>query len=168
MTALLPAHAAAQEGSRIWRSLDASKLPEVHVLDGTGTEIRGRLLSIEPSSLVLLVDGVERRFDARDIRRIDRRGDSLRNGTLIGATLGAILGVLGAGMSDCPQSSDDAGCPGLRVAMFLTNVAVWTSCGTAIDAAIQGRTRIYPAASPSGAARRTTRSLPALGLTLRW
>jgi hypothetical protein len=168
LTTLLPVHSAAQDRSRIWPFLDASKLPELQVLDATGAETRGRLLSIDSSSLVLLVDGVERRFDARDVRRIDRRGDSLRNGAVIGATLGIVVGALGAGMSDCPQGRIDAGCPGLRVAMFLTNVALWTSGGTALDAAIQGTTTIYPAQGRSDAARPAPRSRPSLRLTLRW
>lgn len=166
--AVLPTQASAQEGSRVWPSLDTSGLPTVYVREHTGIETAGRLLSIDPASLVILADGAERRFEAGQVRQIDRRGDSLRNGALIGATIGMVLGALAAGVSDCPDPRPGGGCPGTRVAMFATSTAVWTSIGTAIDAAIPGRTTIYVATSPRRLSVTAAVSRSAAGLQVGW
>jgi hypothetical protein len=92
---------------------------------------------------MLLVDGAGRRFAISDVARIQKR-DSLKNGTLIGAAVGAIMGLIAAGISDCP--GDPGGtCGGLRVATFATSMGVYTALGAGIDALIRGRTTIYAA-----------------------
>ena len=132
---VLPTEAAAQQGSRVWPALDASKLPTVYVRDATGTETAGRLLGFDAASLVILANGAERRFAATEVRRIDLRGDSLRNGAIAGAVVGIALGVLGTAVSDCPDPGAGAACPGARVAMFLGSTAIghpsmqpWAAC----------------------------------------
>ena len=104
---------------------------------------------------MLLVDGAERRVEAPHVRRIDKRGDSLKNGAWIGAVVGAAFGALGAGLSDCSRRHSGGGCAGERAALFLISTGTYAACGTAIDALIVGRTRIYvaPVRSPSAASR---------------
>lgn len=166
---VIPTALFAQETPQGWPGFDTSGLLTLYVLDDTGSETAGKLLRLEPDSLVLFVNGAERRFDASRVRRIEKRGDSLRNGALIGAVVGAVLGVLSVGFSDCSSP-----CPGLRAALFLGSTGMWSAVGTAIDALVTGRTRLYEAASVQPAAGRgpsamqPSRGPGAFNLSFRW
>jgi hypothetical protein len=144
LIAMGPAIASAQNVVGSWPGLDPSRLSTVYVVDDTGTETEGRLLRLDPDALVLLVDSTERRFEAARVKRIQRRGDSLKNGAIIGAVVGGVMGALAAGISDCPSFDGSDGCPGTRVGLFFFSVGVYSAIGTAIDALIPGRTTIYP------------------------
>lgn len=124
-------------------TIQLKNLPVVFVEEKTGAETRGRLISITPAAIAIDVDGSQRTFAAADVAKIERRGDSLRNGALIGAAIGLFTGFLG----DCPRTGNSAGsgCPGARVAYVLGGSAVWAGIGAGIDALIPGRTRLWPA-----------------------
>lgn len=139
-------------------------LPTVWLTDARGVEHRGRLVRVEPAGVVLLGTDGERAFTRSDIVQIEKRGDSIRNGALIGAAIGALGGLFAIGLSDCPGLQQN-GCGGARVTLALTSVAAYTAIGAGIDAAVQGRTLIYRAPSltlsvrPSGASA---------GISIRW
>jgi hypothetical protein len=139
-------------------------LPTVFLTDLRGIEYRGQLLRVDPAEVVLLGERGERTFKRSEIVQIEKRGDSLKNGALIGAAIGVTGGLFVGGFSDCQGNQQD-GCAGMRVAMLLTSVGLYTAVGMGIDAAIKGRTIIYRAPAvtltirPSGASA---------GLTLRW
>ena len=139
-------------------------LPTVYLTDLRGIEYRGQLLRMDPAEVVLSGEKGERIFKRSDIVQIEKRGDSLKNGTLIGAAIGLLAGVGALSAADCPGDQQDS-CTGARAAFFVTAVGIYTLIGTGIDAAIQGRTIIYRAPrvtvrlGPAGAAA---------GLTLRW
>ena len=124
-------------------SIQLKNLPVVFVQERSGAETRGRLISITPAAVAIDVDGSQRTFAAADVVKIDRRGDSLKNGALIGAAIGLFTGFFG----DCPRTSNSAGngCPGARVAYVLGGSAVWAGIGAGIDALIPGRTRLWTA-----------------------
>jgi hypothetical protein len=147
---LLPASLWAQESTPTWPGLDVSSLPTVHVVDDKGDETTGKLLRFDVDSLVLLVEGTERRFEAGRVRRIDKQGDSLRNGALIGTIVGIGIGALAA-MSECPGSGGS--CPGSRAAFFVLSVGTYAAIGTGIDALIPGRTTLYVARQAVPASR---------------
>jgi hypothetical protein len=162
MLAVVLAPAAAHAQGTLARGLTADGMPTVFVLDDRGVETRGLLLKLDDESVVVLVDGDRRRFETARVNRITRRGDSLRNGAIAGATVGVLLGIVSAGMADCPGRG---GCAGWRVMAVPLSAAFYTAIGTGIDAMIQGRTVIYQApalrigADTKGAAVR---------LTLQW
>src|SRR5688572_6189447 len=81
-------------------TIQLKRLPIVYVEDRAGTETRGRLLSITPTAIAIDVDGSPRTFAPADVTKIDRRGDSLKNGALIGAAIGVFTGFIG----DCPRA----------------------------------------------------------------
>jgi hypothetical protein len=56
----------------------------VYVTDAASGEVEGRLVRLSPASVTLLVQGTEREFLKNDLREVARRGDSLKNGALIG------------------------------------------------------------------------------------
>ena len=123
-------------------SIQVKNLPIVFVEEKSGVETRGRLLSITPAAIAIDVDGSQRTFAAANVAKIDRRGDSLKNGALIGAAIGLVTGFLG----DCPRTGNGAGtgCPAARVGYVLGGSAIWASIGAGIDALIPGRTRLWP------------------------
>jgi hypothetical protein len=148
----VPSVSVAQAVSEQWPGLSTSDLQTVYLLDRSGLETSGRLLALDPDSVMLLVDGAERRFDMTDVTRIQKR-DSLRNGTLIGAAIGAVMGIVAAGISDCPGNDPGGSCGGLRTATFAASLGMYTALGAGVDAMIRGRTTIY--AAPAAALTRT-------------
>ena len=163
---LVPATAYAQETLGGWRGLNVSSLDTVYVTDDAGRQTEGKLLRLDPDSLVMLVDGAERTFDKAGILRVDKRGDSLKNGTLIGAVVGLVFGSISSGMSDCPGDDPGGGCPGFRVAAFVGSFAIYTAIGTGIDALIVGRTRVFD--SGRQVAVRGIPDGPRLAVRVRW
>lgn len=120
-------------------------MPTVYVEDRSGHEVEGKLVSLTESALTINLDGVTRTFTPADVTKVDRRGDSLKNGALIGAVIGLFTGLIG----DCPstdRNNGSNGCPGARVGYVLGGAAIWAGIGAGIDALIPGRTRLWPAA----------------------
>ena len=142
--------AEAQEPARTWPGLDPSNLSTIYVLDNNGVTTSGRLLRFEPDAVVMLVDGADWRIESKRVRRIERQGDSLRNGAVTGAVVGGILGGLSAAVTDCPGSG--SGCPAYRILGPLLSAAFYSAVGTGIDALVRGRTTLYVAADPSTSA----------------
>lgn len=138
----IPAAAAApQDPSPIARGLKVEALPIAYVLDDRGVETQGRLLNLDGDAVVLLVDGSERRFKIGGVRRVSRRGDSLKNGAIIGAVVGGAVGALAGGLSDC--SGND--CTSWRATAFIMSSLFYSAIGVGIDALVQGRTVLYEA-----------------------
>jgi hypothetical protein len=169
LTALLftPAMVEAQQPLGGWRGLKVSSLDTIYVTDDAGRRTEGKLLRLETNSLVMLVDGAEQRFDAARVQRIDKRGDSLKNGAWIGAALGVLFGSISAGISDCPGDNPGGSCSGFRAATFVGALGIYTAIGTAVDAMIVGRTRVFEAGRESIAAL-STPSHPQLALRVTW
>jgi hypothetical protein len=165
---LLPATGWAQNTVQGWPNLNLSALATVYVFDDAGRQTEGTLLGFDAESVVLLVDGIERRFDASRVRRIDKRGDSVKSGAVIGTVVGVVMGILSAGVSDCSGDDPGGGCPGLRAAAVLGSVAIYAAMGTAIDALVTGRTRLYDASLRTAAARGGHGRNLALNLSVRW
>jgi hypothetical protein len=125
-----------------FRSVQPGALPTLFVTDRAGHETRGKLVRITDTEVTIAADGGDRTFAVSDVLVIDRKGDSLRNGAIVGMVVGMAFGVLSAGIpSDCPAGE----CPGMRAYGFVFSTAVYTAIGTAIDAAVQGRTRVWTA-----------------------
>jgi hypothetical protein len=130
---------AQQAGS--FQDIDVDKLPTLYALDEAGYESSGRLVRLTPSSITLAVDGSERTFEASKLRRLEKKGDSLRNGALTGAVIGTLL-TIAAVSESCPRN---VSCGGLKALYAVTSIGGWTALGTAIDAALPGRTLLWTA-----------------------
>ena len=171
---LVPSALCAQDTAASWPGLASSGLSTVYVLDDTGVETSGKFLRLNPDALVLLVNGAERRFEAARVRRIQQRGDSLRNGALIGAIVGVAIGIVTAGISDCPGSNAGGSCPGSRATLFVVSTGVYAAIGTGIDALIPGRTTLYeappvpPSPARQGSVLPAHRGRAAVNLSFRW
>jgi len=147
--ALTPGMAYAQDTTQKWPGLSTSELSTVYVLDDAGAETSGKLVRLNPDSIVILAGGAERRFDAAHVRRVQKRGDSVRNGAIIGAIVGAVFGAIGSGIADCPGVDQSGGCAAARAGMFALSTAVYTAIGAGIDALVVGRTTLYTSAPGS-------------------
>ncbi len=131
--------------------------PTVIVQDNKGAETKGKLLRLDVREAVLMIDGQERRFALEDVRRIEKRGDSLKNGAIKGALVGLVAGFLGSrlGLCEPPEGLEDvATCKkedNLHPLAFPAAAAfIWMGIGAGIDALIVGRTTLYQA--PTGTA----------------
>ena len=113
--------------------------PRVIVTDRTGRETTGRLIRWTDAAIVLRTGAGERTFSTGEARRVDLRGDSLRNGFLIGAAFGSIGGLI----ADCPGARER--CPKTRVAFTILGMATWGAIGAGIDALIPGRSPLWRA-----------------------
>ena len=131
--------------SPVFEGLQLKGLPVVYVTERTGRETAGRLVSLTESALVVNVSGADQTFNPADVVRIERRGDSLKNGAIIGAAFGLITGAM---LNECAGGGSGPrgeGCPGARIGLALGGAAIWAAIGAGIDALIPGRTRIWPA-----------------------
>jgi hypothetical protein len=147
---LAPTLVCAQEMRPGWPALDPEKTESASVIvrDDAGVETSGKVLRLDPDAIVLMVGDVERRFEAARVTRIEKRGDSLRNGVIVGALVGTAFAMLGAKISDCPGSDPGGPCTGFRVATVLMTTAI----GAGIDALVVGRTTLYESSgTPSSA-----------------
>ena len=162
-----PAVAQAQDALGGWRGLEPSSLDTLFVTDDVGRQTEGKLLRLDADSLVMLVNGVEQRFDKSRVVRIEKRGDSLKNGAWIGAALGVLFGSIAAGISDCPGDDPGGSCAGTRVTAFAVSMGIYTAIGTAIDAMIVGRTRVFDAGREGVAIRRIPAG-PQLAVRVSW
>lgn len=149
LLAACPGTLYAQTPGDPWPLVTAARGTNVFVLPVDGTEVSGRLLRIDAGALVLLVAGSERRFEQSRVRRIDKRGDSLRNGAIIGAAVGAVSGLLAALISDCPGKDPGGSCGGARAAGLAVSVGVYSALGVGIDALAVGRTTVYESTTTS-------------------
>jgi len=103
---------------------------EIFVRGMNGVEIQGRLIDLGRGAVSLLVDGTRRDIPIDAIATIQRRGDSVWNGALIGAAIGAGLwGIAAANGAD--------------VVPLVFGAAVgYGLLGAGLDAMYSGRTTI--------------------------
>jgi hypothetical protein len=135
--ATAPAWALAQEAPAQATPLDPYLGREVRVIDVRGVELRGTLLRASTREVHLFTQTTEVRLVFDDIRRVDRRGDSIANGAVIGALWPPVALLAGAGQGF--DSSGDA-LRALPSAMLIFSVL-----GAGIDALHVGWTNVYRA-----------------------
>ena len=114
--------------------------PRVIVTDRAGQEATGRLIRWSASTIVIRTDNGERTYAPGEAIRLDLRHDSLKNGFLIGAS----IGWLGALFVDC---GGDGSCGAERVAALIGGTFVYGALGAGIDALIPGRTPLWVSGS---------------------
>jgi hypothetical protein len=139
--------AAAQEPVKSFDQLNTRLKPgdKVWVTDAQGREVKGKIRSLSPDTLVMDADGT-RTFPGADVRLVvERRRDSLANGALIG------FGVGGVGMGlACLASIDDED-RGWCAAVMLVYGGIGTCIGVGIDALIPGKKLVAYRAPVPGA-----------------
>lgn len=89
------------------------------------------------------------------------RRDSIKNGLLIGAAVGAVLSILSSKIADCPDSAEGS-CPGTKV----LGIAVTVVTGAAIGAGVDLLFAVDP--GPGGATRPGVRRSIFVSGRIRW
>ena len=116
----------------------------VYVVEKSGDEIAGKLVSLTTTDVVVQTDAATRTFALSDVAQVYRKGDSLKNGAIYGAIFGAVTGIV-AGL-ECTGNDTPSSCgAGTRTTIILTSIGAWSAIGVAIDALIPGRTLIWKA-----------------------
>jgi hypothetical protein len=117
-----------------------SSIGDVYVRSAGGSELRGQLLRLGPDTLTLLEQGSSHDIRLADVTRIEARGDSVKNGAIIGAAI-----LAGWCAIVCPQGLD--GYSGRDFGyIFAINTALGAAIGAGIDGMHVGRTTIYQTA----------------------
>jgi hypothetical protein len=110
---------------------------DVYVRSIGGGELRGQLLRLGPDTLTLLEQGSSHDIRLTDVTRIEARGDSVKDGAIIGAAV-----LAGWCAVICPQGLD--GYSGRDFGYILAvNTALGALIGAGIDGMHVGRTTIY-------------------------
>jgi hypothetical protein len=120
----------------LWMRLKSGD--QVFVTDGSGQETAGVFAKVSDSSLSLLVEGQVRDVPSGDVREIAKQGDSLMNGFLIGAGIGAVLEA--AAFVDCDEALEECLHPAAAAAI---GGLVFGGVGALIDHFIKGRTVVF-------------------------
>ena len=110
-TTLLATPAVAQDATDSWSDVKISDLlSTATVLDESGALWSGEVVRLNADGLDLVqANGEERHFTVAQVRRLETIGrDSIKNGGLIGAGLGAVFGLLVA-RADVFEGEADAG-----------------------------------------------------------
>jgi hypothetical protein len=112
------------------------------------------LTALTPFGLTLDVSGASRTFDGPQIRQVQRYGDSLRNGALIGLAV-ATPAVLIADpqykpCADNPQRQ----CAQSDIPQRIAYMGALSAIGAGIDALIRGREQVFVAARQTTVTRR--------------
>ena len=133
---MLAAPAVAQDTTNTWSEVNISDvLSTVTVLDDAGALWSGEVARLNADGLDLMqANGEERHFTVAQVRRLETTGrDSLKNGTLIGAGSGALLGLLFTG----------AGNGGMDAAGWVAVFTGWgTVLGLGVDFLLRGERRL--------------------------
>jgi hypothetical protein len=115
----------------------------VYLTDASGAEIRGNLTGILPSGLRLVVAGVEREWAANDVREVRRRGDSVKNGAIIGLVAGGVIGGIGGAALGSLFVNEGRSFAGPFFYFLAVGAAGGAGIGAGVDALIPGRTLVY-------------------------
>lgn len=127
----------------------------LYVIDAAGTETRGKLTAFTPSGLTLVdVSGISRAFDEPQIRQVQRYGDSLWNGVLIGLAFGATGALINDSQYEpCPDNPQRQ-CAQDDAAQRVLFMGTMTGFGAGIDALIRSRQQVFLAPGQTSTMRR--------------
>lgn len=140
------ATAPAGEPTRSMAALEERVQPgtQVDVVDRQGRILRGDFVRADDEGvLVSLFGNAEgRRVPAAEVMSVTRPGDSLKNGALIGAAVGALTAI-----AVSTDETGESGCytTGCKAGLSVFAVATYTGIGMLIDRAIKGRDVVYRA-----------------------
>lgn len=82
----------------------------IFVTDRQGRELEGKLDRLTPTALVMLVGDRARDIPFADTERIEKRGDSLKNGLIAGAAIGLGAGYFRWAILPGREGPDETGC----------------------------------------------------------
>lgn len=118
---------------------------EVRVTRHNGVKTTGQFRSLDADTVRLLVEDQEVVMARDTVARIERRGDSVLNGFIIGAVIGIPFAALGTGEVEGTAN---------RAFAFIGGVGLYGLIGAGIDATHKGWTTVYKAGTVPTTTRR--------------
>jgi ribosomal protein L24 len=115
----------------------------VYVIDNTGSERKGKIVDVSPSALVLDVNGIRRRMEQDSVRQVQRFGDSLWNGLLIGVAVGTPGMLIADPTYERCKNDPQKLCANLQTGQRVVALGIMGAVGAGIDALIRGRNQVY-------------------------
>jgi hypothetical protein len=115
----------------------------VDLTDASGAKTRGSVTGVQPSTLRLAVAGIEREWAASEVREVRRRGDSVKNGAIIGAVAGGVVGGIGGWALGSLFVNEGASFAGPFLTVLALGAGGGAGIGAGVDALIPGRTLVY-------------------------
>ena len=115
----------------------------VYVIDKTGSETKGHIVDVSPSALVLDVNGIRRRMEQDSVRQVQRYGDSLWNGLLIGVAVGTAGSLIADPTYERCKNEPQKLCANPQTGQRVLAVGIMGAVGAGIDALIRGRKQVY-------------------------
>lgn len=114
--------------------LDAYVASDVRITSVSGIRLDGALAAIHEGQVEILTKGGTRTIPLDSIIRIERHGDSLKDGFIAGAIAGGVLGFLAC--FECEGA-------GIRIYAAAVSATVYGLAGAGIDAMHDGWTPLY-------------------------
>lgn len=119
------------------------------IVDESGVETTGRLLRLTDDELAISTGGRDRTFARQQVAAVYERGDSVKNGAIIGVLTGAALGFAGGTQSTCGDfwtglhscSLNEKVRNGIGSAVLVSGLGA--AIGAGIDALKTGRRTLY-------------------------
>jgi hypothetical protein len=115
----------------------------VYVTDKAGTETKGEVVDVSASALVLDVNGMHRRMDQSSVQYVQRRGDSLWNGMLIGVAVGASAMLIPDPRYEPCTNDTRKLCANSQIGQRVLAVGIMGAAGAGLDALISRRHFVY-------------------------
>jgi hypothetical protein len=115
----------------------------VYVTDNAGTETKGTIVDVSASALVLDVNGIHRRLDRSSVQGVQRHGDSLWNGMLIGVAVGASMMLIADPRYERCTNDTQKLCANSQMGERVLAVGMMGAAGAGIDALIGRRRYVY-------------------------
>lgn len=153
----------------------AATRTSIEVIGNAGNKTRGRLLRFDADSLTLESGRREVTVNRRDVSQIYQRGDSVKNGMLIGMGIGVALGTTVAfpptecgGYFENPRPCTGGERATLAGVFGGTLGALGFGIGAGIDALITGRRLLYQRPGPVGVIPLVSRAAGGLSISVSW
>ena len=144
----------------------------VVVKDQTGRETEGVLTALTASGISLTVGNDQRQWRAAEVSELRRRGDSVKNGALIGIGIGLGAGVAGGMAMGAWMSNEGGNAGGAFIAMSALGAGIGAAAGAGFDGLRQGQTVLFRRASSGrgsvSLAPLVTPTVRALHVTMRF
>jgi hypothetical protein len=136
----------AGEPARTMAALEEKVQPgtQVDVVDRQGRILRGDFVRADDEGVLVTLYGEGRRVPAGDVMSVTRPGDSLKNGALIGAAVGAI-GAFGAFIDNGEATGCGRTATACKVGFAALSLGFYTGVGVLVDRAVKGRDVVYRA-----------------------
>ena len=115
----------------------------VYVIDNAGGETKGKIVEVSASAMFLDINGTRRRMEEDSVRQVQRFGDSLWNGLLIGAAVGTAGMLIADPTYERCQNDPQRLCADPQTGQRILAVGVMGGVGAGIDALIRGRHQVY-------------------------